>query len=107
MASISLAGPQESAVFCQFRQQKQVSNNFSVLCGINFTPVLFREPMLGVEGDVDDFPATPQTTASRFPPSLPPEIISCWHLFNKHTAGSFTPGTFPTSGRLTSIATLA
>lgn len=69
MASISLAGPQESAVFCQFRQKKQVSNNVSVLCGINFTHVLFREPMLGVEGDVDDFPATPQTTASRFPPS--------------------------------------
>jgi hypothetical protein len=106
MASIWSASPQESGVSCQFRPLNMISDNSTVVCSIKFTPVLFREPMLDVQGDVDDFPATSQTTESFFPPSLPPEIISCWHLFNKHTEESFTPGTFPTSGKVIRKATL-
>ena len=57
-----------------------ISPDYGVLCGINYTPVLFREPTLDVEGDVDGFPASSQTTASRFPPSdeglyLEPETL--------------------------------
>ncbi len=69
MASIWSASPQESGVSCQFRPLNMISDNSTVVCSIKFTPVLFREPMLDVQGDVDDFPATSQTPL--------PEIISC------------------------------
>jgi hypothetical protein len=63
--------------------------------------------MRSVEGGVDDFGATPQNPASCFPPSLPQLSLSLWHLLDKQNEGSFTPGTFPPSGKVTSIPTFA
>jgi hypothetical protein len=39
--------------------------------------------------------------------SLPQLSLSLWHLLDKQNEGSFTPGTFPPSGKVTSIPTFA
>jgi hypothetical protein len=66
-----------------------------VRCSTIYAQLLFRDWLLCVEREVDDFLATWESTSSRFPPSPPQLNKLSFYFLSQKALESVTPGSFP------------